>query len=129
MEKQTNNTKIWYSLAFGWALFILFATIANTQTLVDLSLKSLFSYDKPIHAILFGVQTWLLIRALLSTPYKSYHTVVLISCVIVVFYGMLTELLQGWLTISRTFDYFDVLADGIGSAIAGVLLFKKTLLS
>ena len=107
-------------LAIGWALFILFATIANTSTLEELSLQSLFAFDKPIHMLLFGIQAWLWIRAVSLKPNS-----VLLICLSTAAYGVLTELLQSWLTTSRTFDVYDMLADGIGCAVVWVVCRRK----
>jgi hypothetical protein len=119
------STAAKYGFAFGWAAFILVATIINTQTLEKLSLESLFAYDKPIHMVLFGVQAWLFIRARQSTAYRYNNVVVLWSCIASSLYGLLTEILQGWLTTSRTFDYYDFLADSIGCLIVGLLCMRK----
>jgi hypothetical protein len=50
--------------ALAWALFILVACGAPPSTFDELQLKDILGYDKPIHAILFGTQAYLLIRAL-----------------------------------------------------------------
>jgi VanZ family protein len=110
-----------YWAAIIWALFILFATIANTQTLDKLELSELFKHDKIIHLILFGTQTWLLVYGRTQSIYKSYKNVVIVCAVISSFYGLLTEVLQGVLTSSRTFDYYDWAADSVGCLLVVVL--------
>jgi hypothetical protein len=120
-----NPTAAKYISAFVWAAFILFATIINTQTLESLSLQSLFAYDKPIHMILFGVQAWLLIRARQSTVFRYNNVVVLWCCIASAAFGFITEILQGWLTSSRTFDYYDALADCIGCMIVFFAYWRK----
>lgn len=114
-----------YGYAILWAAFILFATIVNTQTLEDLSLKSLFAYDKPIHMVLFGVQAWLMINAKFSLVYKSYKAVVIGCCALAAAYGLFTEILQELLTTSRTFDYYDFIADSLGCLIVCVWFLRK----
>lgn len=114
------NMKHYRWLAIGWALFILFATIANTSTLEELSLQSLFAFDKPIHAFLFGFQAFLLIR---TGPPISKR--ILWVCMVSLGYGMLTEVLQGLITVSRTFDWYDMLADGIGCLLVWLLYRRK----
>lgn len=104
-----------------WALFILFATIANTSTLKQLSLQSLFAFDKPIHALLFGVQAWLWARAVSLSSNR-----LLLICLGTAAYGVLTEVLQSWLTTSRTFDVYDMLADGIGCVVVWVIYRRKS---
>lgn len=113
--------------AIGWAGMILFATIASTSTLTSLSLQSLFAYDKAIHALLFGVQTWLLAKAYLLYTHRSHLTVIWVSALAASAYGMLTEVLQGQLTTTRTFDYADWIADTFGCIVAAMILlyYKK----
>lgn len=118
-------TAVKYSYAILWATFILFATIANTQTLEEFSLKSLFEYDKPIHMLLFGIQAWLMINAKFSTIYKSYKAVVIGCCVLSAAYGFFIEILQEQLTTSRTFDYYDIIADAIGCLIVCIWFLQK----
>lgn len=108
-------------LPFVWALFILFATIANTSTLEELSLQSLFAFDKPIHALLFGVQAWLWARAVSLNPNRLVWI-----CLGTAAYGVLTEVLQSWLTTSRTFDVYDMLADGIGCLLVWMIYRRKS---
>jgi hypothetical protein len=125
MGKWSNRAFRYYTYALVWACFILFATISNTVTLEKLSLESLFAYDKPIHMILFGTQAVLCIRAQFSRVYKSYKLVVIGCCALAAAYGLLTELLQEWLTTSRTFDYYDFIADSIGCLIVGIWYLRK----
>jgi VanZ family protein len=115
------NLTIKQILPFVWALFILFATIANTSTLEELSLQSLFAFDKPIHALLFGIQAWLWVRAVSLNPNR-----LVLICLSTAAYGVLTELLQSWLTTSRTFDMYDMLADGIGCGLVWVIYRRKS---
>lgn len=119
------STAAKYGYAFGWAAFILSATLINTQTLEKFSLDSLFTYDKPIHMLLFGVQAWLLIRARQSTAFRYNNVVVLWCCIASFLFGTLTELMQGWLTSSRTFDYYDLIADAIGCIIVFCVHWRK----
>jgi VanZ family protein len=114
-----------YRYALLWALFILFATIANTSTLESLSLKSLFAFDKPIHALLFGIQAWLLLKARLKTPFVSVTKIIVFACIASAAFGILTEVLQGWITTSRTFDFYDMLADILGCIIVGAWFWQK----
>jgi VanZ family protein len=125
MGKFSNRAFRTYTYAFAWAGFILFATIVNTSTLEKLSLQNLFTYDKPIHIFLFGTQAVLSIRAQFSRVYKSYKAVVIWCCVLSALYGLLTEVLQGWITTSRTFDYYDFIADCIGCLIVCIWYLSK----
>jgi hypothetical protein len=106
-------TLLRYKYAILWAMFILFATIANTGTLEQLSLDSLFAFDKPIHLFLFATQTFLLINAAIVPSLTHLR----LSAIGAAVYGALTEVMQGRLTTSRNFDYFDMLADLTGCVL------------
>ncbi len=110
-----------YASAIVWALFILFATIASTSTLEGLNLGKLFSYDKLIHMFLFGVLAFLLTRSALRNPKSTRHSIAFVCCLISACYGALTEVMQGLLTTTRIFDYYDMIANMAGCLV--VLLF------
>lgn len=109
----------WKRLNAAWAIFILFATIVNAQTLEQLRLSELFAYDKPIHMLLFGVQTALILVAYYTPPFS--RKALLTAASLAIAYGYITELLQAYLTDSRQFDYFDVLANTVGSIAAATI--------
>lgn len=107
-----------------WALFILFATIASTQTLTSLHLSDLFGWDKPIHITLFGTQAALLIRSIAKiAPLQRKH--ITYMCLLSALYGSVTEGLQAIITTSRTFDYFDLLANTAGCALIWYWYIRK----
>jgi hypothetical protein len=110
-------------LPLVWAFFILFAIIANTSTLEELSLKGLFAFDKPIHGLLFGIQAWLWIRAIVAPVSRKQ---LLGICLTTAAYGVFTEVLQGWLTTTRTFDVYDMLADAIGCLVVWFIYRRKS---
>jgi hypothetical protein len=111
--------------AILWFCFILFATLASTATLEVLNIKNLFSYDKLIHMILFGTQAWLIgygrIRNIRSLS-KREIVIIGIFCSI---YGTITEILQILVTTTRTFDYYDMIANIAGAVIACVIMTRK----
>lgn len=106
-----------YKWALLWAMVILFATISSTSTLESIQLRSLFAFDKPIHATLFGIQALLIILARKKNTAVNIRSIAFSALFISALYGLLTEIMQGWLTSSRTFDYFDLTADALGSGI------------
>jgi VanZ family protein len=59
---------------------------------------------------LFATQSFLLIKAAIVPGLAHFR----ISAISAAVYGVLTEVMQGWLTTSRNFDYFDMLADFAG---------------
>src|SRR5688500_15884419 len=99
-----------YALVFLWAAFILLACGASPGTFQTLHLSDLFSYDKPIHAILFGVQAWLIIKAN-AVNGRAPRQVVFVAGIIAASYGALIEVLQLFWFEGREYDYFDMIAD------------------
>lgn len=114
---------IQYRYALLWALFILFACGAPSGTLESLQLKDLFSYDKPIHAILFGTQAWLIIRVRnRALPVMKPVTV---ACLLSAAYGVLIEVLQKFYFEGRSYDYFDMLANTFGCLVVWLWFYSK----
>jgi hypothetical protein len=114
-----------YKLAIAWALLILFACGAQPGTLAQLKLEDLFGYDKPIHALLFGVQAWLLIKANLQYTTKNPKNVIVIWCAVSASYGALIELMQKFIFTGRSYDYFDMIANTLGCLIVYFIVSKK----
>jgi VanZ family protein len=121
------DSKRYYTLAFCWAGFILFATLATGGTLHRFHLSDLFAYDKPIHMFLFGMQAWLLYKAMSQhIIHISKAKIIKWASAISMSYGVITEFLQGWFVLfGRTFDYADMIADAIGCAIVYLYVIKK----
>jgi hypothetical protein len=112
-----------YRLALLWALIILFACGAPSRTLAELRLEDLFGYDKPIHAILFGAQAWLIIRARDTTA--SFPSVITKACLLSAAYGVLIEVLQKFYFEGRSYDYFDMIANAFGCLVVWLWFFSK----
>jgi VanZ family protein len=102
-----------YKLAILWALISLTACGINGQSLPKISFN--FGIDKIAHFVLFGIQAWLIIRANYvkgqKLPWKIVHTAVAISLV----YGIFIEGLQATVFVNRSYDYVDMIADGVGA--------------
>lgn len=107
-----------YIPAIAWFLFILFATLSNASTLEKLNWNDLFNYDKPIHMILFGFQAALVMQARKKSHQTINLTVLFLVCALCAVYGICIEILQITITTSRSFDYFDMVANTVGCIIA-----------
>lgn len=108
--------------AIAWALFILAACGAPPSTFEELKLEDILGYDKPIHAFLFGTQSYLLIRVL---KHKTQQLkMITYACAISASYGVLIEVLQKFYFEGRSYDYFDMLANTIGCLVVW-LWFKR----
>ncbi len=74
--------------------------------------------DKIVHAALFLVFALLLRRSLSALPGVRRRW--LLAFALTAAYGGLTELLQLWLTVDRSAELTDVVADLVGAALAGL---------
>ena len=124
MMSSTTHYK-YYFPAFLWFVFILFATLSSTSTLEVLNWKNFFSYDKPIHMLLFGTQAYLVIRGADKNALTINSKLNLVVCLLTALFGASIEYLQILLTSSRSFDYFDMLANAIGALIAYFVIKRK----
>jgi drug/metabolite transporter superfamily protein YnfA len=110
--------------AIAWALFILFACGAPSSTFETLQLKDILGYDKPIHAILFGTQSYLLIRVLRNK--RPQAAMVTYACLAGVAYGVLIEFMQKFYFEGRAYDYFDMLANSFGCMLVWLWFKRKS---
>lgn len=78
--------------------------------------------DKIVHAIAFGVGSWLMRRALrLQYPTLDAWKATVFAIMFAVFYGVTDELHQALGGAGRQADVFDVAADGLGATLACAL--------
>jgi uncharacterized membrane protein len=113
------------TLGIGWALFILLLCSAPGDQLPEFGLFELLSFDKFVHAFLFAVQVLVLIvgfRRQYTWYILRYHAraAAFISGLM---FGIIIEILQLLVFSGRSFDYYDVLANGVGCFL-GIGLFS-----
>lgn len=115
----------YYLPAALWFVFILFATLTSISTLEVLNWKNIFSYDKPIHMILFGTQAYLLVYARRKSNQPVTHSILLLLCGLSAVYGIFIEILQVTITTTRMFDYYDMMANTMGCIVAYFWMERK----
>ncbi|MGB4205172.1 MAG: VanZ family protein [Bacteroidales bacterium] len=85
----------------------------------------LFKPDKIVHLVLFGVYTYLLMQSLrkqYGTGFLRYIGTI-IALLAGIFYGAITEVLQYVLAINRSGNFYDFIANSVGSLIGiGIFL-------
>jgi VanZ family protein len=108
-----------------WASTILFFSTIPAEDLPNFSFWRLFSFDKVIHAAMYGLLAFLVMKAALrqySSWYLRYNAVK-VTAIGVTAYGALIELYQELLLTDRYGDWMDVLANLIGT-ILGICIFR-----
>lgn len=106
--------------AFLWAVLILVLTLSPAPALPEVKWIHIPHADKIVHAGLFGVQYFLLIRGLMKQQGAQgfYSRMVLRVIIIVILFGAATEILQAIVPTNRDADFFDWLADCAGTGMA-----------
>lgn len=98
------------------SLLILYLSLANSSTFNKVSDFGIPHFDKVVHTCMyFGLMIVLLFENRYTL--KNNWSVILLS-LIPFAYGILMELLQTWLTATRTGDIMDALFDLAGILIA-----------
>ncbi len=110
-----------YLPVIGWSALILLLSTRATINLPQ-SWWDLFSPDKLGHAFVYGVQTWLLLKAFQDKAIGKNP--VFWALFLSIFYGILMEVLQYTFFPNRFFEVFDIIANIIGS-LMGLTIFNK----
>ena len=95
------------------ATILLLAPVSSSST-IDVPYS-----DKYAHFILhYGLTFIWLCHFFLGDKYHFSSKGVLLALSICFFYGIIIEAFQHWFTSTRTFDLFDIVANGIGDLTA-----------
>jgi len=98
------------------AMIILYLSLASSDTFKNVPFSTIPNLDKLVHiSMYFG-----LMSAIIFDNRKSINSTkqVLLIALIPLFYGILMEFLQGFLTVSRSASIYDVLANSTGIIIS-----------
>jgi hypothetical protein len=108
----------WFTLSC-FAFFLPGSSLPNDEWFGTIS------FDKMVHVVLFAVMVVLWSLPVFHRPLlisRVSSLLVLISCIFFL-YSILVEFIQYFFVWGRSFDLYDILADGIGCA-AGFLFVK-----
>lgn len=112
---------------------IFFASILYTLALLTVCLITLRNLpnigvshgDKIFHFLAYCVFTLLWFYTFVLKFEWPKKKAILVAVSGAVLYGILIEVLQGSVTISRSFDYYDALANSLGAIITSLILMAK----
>ena len=113
--------KMKYLISIIWLGLIFFASLTPSNKIPDFQL--FLHADKVIHFLMYTGLSFSLIPALLIN--KKYKRSYFLSLIISVFVGFLMEYFQQVLVIGRSAEFFDFVANTIGS-IAGISIYQLT---
>ena len=110
-------------VAGAWALLIAFLCLTPGSTLPTWEWADLLSVDKAVHALMFGVLTVLLARAMRKGAWTQ-GKVLFVACMVSVVYGGAMELLQSIPGLGRQGDWVDLTANTAG-ALFGLFWLRR----
>jgi VanZ family protein len=107
----------------GWLVFCTVLLTIPGDSLPSESWFNIPHLDKYIHIFLFSVMTVLMSRWLLKKgiPYHRDKLYIIICGLIALAYGIGMEYVQKYWVPLRSFDYTDIIADGVG-AVLGIVI-------
>lgn len=111
-------------LATGWAIVILILCGIPGKKLPALSFLDWLRPDKIMHLVLFGVQCYLLLKAISGKVFSISAPLKILAVSATVFYGIAVEVMQHYVFIDRSGDFRDAIANALG-AVAGLWLFNR----
>jgi len=115
-----------YFLApFFWAAIIFFLSSIPSADLPDFSFWRLISFDKFAHACMYGMLSFLLMKACYR-QYSSWfirYNAIKFTAIAGIVYGGLIEIYQELLLPDRYGDWLDLIANIIGTFL-GIFIFR-----
>jgi len=111
--------------AILWALVILFATTIPANSIPQVLRLGIKSLDTLAHFLLFAIFGGLIAFAFYKQKFKPLlqRNYVLIALALGFLFGLLTEAVQHYVTLSRSGEVLDVISNFFGT-IFGVIIFK-----
>jgi VanZ family protein len=109
-----------YWAALIWAAFILLLIGLPGKDLPNIDFWAINIEDKIAHMIVFGILTFLVVWGRWRIAENLSRRALIYIALLGIFYGGLTEFLQGVAFPSRFASLSDFLADGIGSCLGTV---------
>lgn len=101
------------------ALIILFLSLSKSETFEEVSFINIPSFDKIVHFFMYFILMLSLVyeNRLLMIKAKN----IFLLAIIPFLYGILIELLQSYLTVERSAEFYDVCSNTFGVLFAALL--------
>ncbi len=106
-------------MALTWTILTLYLSLVPAKKMPNLNIWDIVGIDKAGHLVFYIIFSFLWLMA-----FRSREKLKIIVLIFSVSFGILMEICQFYLFNGRSFEYYDILANIIGSLI-GVILFKK----
>lgn len=113
------------SPAIAWLLLILLLTGMPAKNVPEISFWDLFSVDKLAHTVIYTIFVHLLMVGFAKQRKLDtlYFYCIEFSMGIGMFFAIFTELMQGTIFATRSFEWLDLLANFFGCML-GIVMFR-----
>lgn len=110
------NSRLFLFGGIVWFFIILYLLTIPGNDLPKISWMDTLHLDKLVHAGLFFILCFLFIHS--SAKRENHWGYILMIMLLGCLYGIIMEFVQKYWIPMRSFDVYDMLADGVGSALA-----------
>ena len=111
--------KILLVIALLYTIALAVLSLLSSDDLPDVEVEYV---DKFVHTIAYALLCLLWYSVLKSFKFSK---ALLVAAAIAIIYGIILEVLQGTLTIHRSLDVYDAIANSLGALLMGSLLWVK----
>ncbi len=106
-------------LSILWAVFILILSLVSNKSLPEVSLWEWVSMDKLAHVFMYGLLVFLLTTGLkrqYSNEWLRFYAKS-VAFWLGMFYGLLLEIMQLIISLDRSFELADIMANSVGCVL------------
>lgn len=115
------SRSLWLALLWSAIIFLLLSIPGKSLP----QAPPIASFDKIIHIVLFGVQSWLWCHVIKYRAAKSSRSIIVLLVILLsTAYGIGMEYYQHYFVENRSFELGDIIADFVGSLLGGVISFR-----
>lgn len=116
---------LWYLPACLWALVILYLSTGPSSDYPPWLIFGIIPFDKAGHFGAYAIFTITLAVPLFKQyPVTSFrYKVSLYAIGLPVLYGLIMELLQGFVIMDRNLEFYDLVADAVGSLVGFTMVY------
>jgi VanZ family protein len=112
LRPELRYRRLWFFVGLAFAVVVTYLCLAPTKNLPSLHLWDKFEHSLAFVALAFWFGSIVVRR---DIPWVG---------VMLVVFGGLIELVQGWMGLGRSADIMDLLADSVGIALGLLLVFS-----
>lgn len=106
-----------------WALIVLVLSSLPGGEVNKLPFLDKLYIDKLAHIFMYALLSFLLSDAFSAYKKNPLSLYILYTMIIAVFYGVFIEIMQQFVFVERSAEFFDIIANAFGAAAGGLIFF------